>query len=343
MEAISHLTCLAYDVQPHWPTPRKLSPECLFSLEKHSSATVSEVVALALHVAEQEGSASALSIFAPVASLFLNYAQREAIHVPDDLTLDGVRQFILLERPGSAFLSTEQMHLHRNFLMLIHLACNTYGISFPRLAAEVTDLKARKGGPRRPLMDDEITLARIASKCRTLQISDQQRSGRDTRLERAAMLGIIESGAGTSDLTHITARDIYDEGLTTFVHLHGTRDAGPRAVALTKWAQEQCKEMFSQFDIDPDGANGLFYNGRYRPGTPGAQSSTSGVLAEILAFAGLKQIGLKALQLPFWRARSLFDSTGRLGDAAAVLGCSAMKALTHCGIDGDALYGVVSL
>lgn len=135
----------------------------------------------------------------------------------------------------------------------------------------------------------------------------------------------------------------WPKGLITFVHLQGTRDAAPRTVALTKWAQDQCKELFSQFDIDPNDANGLFYNGRYRPGTPGTQSSTSGVLAEILAVAGLKQIGLKALQLPFWRARSPFDSTGRLSDAAGVLGCSAIKALAQCGIDGDALYGVVSI
>jgi hypothetical protein len=93
----------------------------------------------------------------------------------------------------------------------------------------------------------------------------------------------------------------------------------------------------------PDRANGLFYNDRYRPGTAGAQSSTSGVPAEILGLAGLKQIGMKALQLPFWRARSLFDSTGRLDDAAGVLGCSAIKVPTRCGIDIDALSGVVSL
>jgi hypothetical protein len=68
----------------------------------------------------------------------------------------------------------------------------------------------------------------------------------------------------------------------------------------------------------------------------------SGVMGEIFVVAGLKQIGLKALQAPMWRARSLFYLTGKLVDASHVLGCGTIKAITVLGINSDNLRGFAS-
>jgi hypothetical protein len=86
-------------------------------------------------------------------------------------------------------------------------------------------------------------------------------------------------------------------------------------------------------------AHWSFYKLLSEPSSPLAQASTSGVASSILEYAGLKQIGIKALQARLWRARSVFDETKRFADADQVLGCSPLEAVQVLGINPEILIG----
>jgi len=337
MEIIDQLDPRPCKVKTEWPEPKSLTVVEVYALSQKERLTVSEAVSIGLHIARIEGVEGAMAAFESTARVLLNYVLREKIENFDELTPANVRHFILNETGGLAFPTTEEKHLRRNLLMLIHLACNAYRINVSRDAATMIELQARTSGPRRPLMDDEITLARLAAQYIALQDSTGMSSGRSTHILRAAMWGIVESGAGSGELAPLTSRSITNEDSAMRVKLIGTRDSVARTVELTGWAQEQCSTLISQLNPDPERCPGLFYNGQARPGSAAAQSSTSGVLGEIFVVAGLKQIGLKALQGPMWRARSIFDQTHKLADASRVLGCTPLKAITVLGIDSNTL------
>ncbi len=324
-------------VKAEWPTPTSLTLAEVHNLSFKATLTVAEALSLALYVARSEGVEGAMAAFTSTARVLLNYTGREGIENFVELTQTQVHHFIFNETAGMGFPTTEEKHLRRNLLLLVHLACNIYGINVPRDAALVKDLQPRTGGPRRPMMDDEITLARLASLYKPFQGTAAKRTGRDTRILRAAMWGIVESSAGSGELAQLTVRSLSNCGSAMSVDLSGTRDASARSVELTPWAKQKCDALLSQLNPDPLRCPGLFYNGQAHPGSASAQGSTSGVLGEIFEVAGLKQIKLKALQAPLWRARSIFDETKKLSDAAHVLGCRAVKAITVLGIDSDIL------
>jgi hypothetical protein len=150
---------------------------------------------------------------------------------------------------------------------------------------------------------------------------------------------MVESGSGSGELTQITADHLIRNGLNLDVELQGTRDAIKRTVELTEWAQGKCNELLSLQPPSTMRRPGLFYNGMSDASSAVAQASTSGVASSILEYAGLKQIGIKALQAPRWRARSVFDETKKLSDAAQILGCSPLKAVQVLGIDPKTLNG----
>lgn len=340
MEIIKQLAPRPCKVNAEWPEPETLTALEVHTLSRKSALTVGEAVSIGLYVARIEGVQAAMPAFETTARVLLNFVLREKIEMFDDLTPADVRRFILKETGGLAFSTTEEKHLRRNLLMLIHLACNAYCINVSRHAATMIDLQARAGGPRRAMMDDEITLARLAAQYVPIQESTGMSSGRSTHVLRSAMWGIVESGAGSGELAQLTARSITGEETATHVDLIGTRDAAARTVELTSWAQEQCSTLISQLNPDPVRVPGLFYNGQAHPGSAAAQSSMSGVMGEIFVIAGLKQIKLKSLQAPMWRARSVFDATQKLADASGVLGCTPLKAITVLGIDSDNLGGM---
>jgi hypothetical protein len=336
IDRLSPLPCL---VKKGWPIPQRLTPVQATALAEKKRLSFNDAVGLALFTATHEGPPGALAAFTSVASELLYFASREKLIYFDELDQATTTYFITKATLGKAFPTTEVTHLRHNLLMLIHLAANLYGINVPRYAAEVTELKPRNGGPRRPMTDDEITLARLASLYKPFQGEGQSRSGRDTRFSRAALWGMVESGAGSGELTQITADHLKQSGSSFTVELQGTRDAIKRTVELTEWAQDRCDELLS-LDIFHDGRRpGLFYNGMSDASSAVAQASTSGVASSILEYAGLKQIGIKALQASRWRARSVFDATKKLSDAAQILGIEPLRAIGVLGIDPDTLTG----
>lgn len=322
-----------------WPTPKTLTVVEAHVLSYKKTLTTVEAVALALHIAAPESPTGAIDTYTNIARALLQYAEREKLNNFEEITPEQTEHFITKETHGLAFLATEETHLRRNLLMLIHLACNMRGINLPRHAANVTNLKPRVGGARRPLTDDEILLARLASKYKPFQGPSLSQTGRDTRTLRAALWGIVESGAGSGELAELTPRHITSNGINMHVNLAGTRDAHPRRVELTTWATNQYRDLQTQLNPDPERNPGLFYNGQHPPRSNEAQGSTSGVLSEILQYAGLKQIGIKALQAPFWHARAIFNQTQKLTDAAQILGSTSLKTITLLGINPDHLNG----
>jgi hypothetical protein len=120
--------------------------------------TFEDAVGLALFTATHEGPPGALAAFTSVAGELLYFASREKLIYFDELDQAKTAYFITKATLGKAFPTTEVTHIRRNLLMLIHLAANIYGINVPKYAAEVSEIKERIGGPRRPMMDDEIAL-----------------------------------------------------------------------------------------------------------------------------------------------------------------------------------------
>jgi hypothetical protein len=133
------------------------------TLAEKKYLTFEDVVGLTLFTATQAGPLGAMAAFTSVASELLYFTSGEKLIFFNELDEAETGHFFTKATLGLAIPTTEQTHRRRNLLMLVHLASNMYGINLPRYAANISQIRYRIGGPRRPIMDDENALARLAS------------------------------------------------------------------------------------------------------------------------------------------------------------------------------------
>jgi len=169
-------------------------------------------------------------------------------------------------------------------------------------------LPSRSIDAARPLTDDELDVLRAVS-LSTLA---------ETR--QPSIIALAEAGAVTTEIARVTAGDVDLEA--GVVSLSGSMHALARVVALTGWGAAQIARRVRHLDgVDV----ALTYAGA--DSRNAGQASISTNLRRLFTRAGLSaepDLGLPSVRA--WAGRRTFDRTGRIEDAARVLGCRSLDA-----------------
>ncbi len=169
-------------------------------------------------------------------------------------------------------------------------------------------LPSRSVDALRPLTDDEVDVLRAVSLA-TLA---------ETR--QPSIVALAEAGAVTTEIAAVTATDI--DFATGLVSLPGCYQANARQVPLTEWGAAQLARRIEHFDgVDVS----LTYAGANR--RHAGQASISTNLRRLFTRARLTNepdLGLASVRA--WAGRRAFDASGRIEDAACLLGCRSLDA-----------------
>lgn len=231
---------------------------------------------------------------------FVRYANAHEVTLATAVTPALVREFIEapdadLRRPAVA-----TQHQRR---AVVRLAFRLYHRQNPTVVDPTYDLTLppRTALTVRPLTDDEIVVLRAVSLSTLIE----------TRLP--AIVALAEAGAVTTEIASVSASDVADGA----VRLPGARHAVPRTVVLSEWGAAQVARRLR------DHGGLCIYEGAGR-GNAG-QASVSVALRRMFTVAGFAaEPDLRLGSVRGWGARRAFDETGRIEDAARVLGCRSL-------------------
>ncbi len=167
--------------------------------------------------------------------------------------------------------------------------------------------------PARPLTAEEAALVRLYAR-------------RATPTRHAATIAVLLAGAHTSEAGHVTTADL-DPAAST-ARLAGTARYQPRTLPLDPWARRVLADRadhLTQHRLMVAEAPGLC---AAAGGTPASrQAAVCVTVHEILTRAGLStEPGVRPSSLTGHAGREVFDRTGRVEDAARLLGSRSLDA-----------------
>jgi site-specific recombinase XerD len=173
------------------------------------------------------------------------------------------------------------------------------------------DVPARQSSGQRPLSEDEAALVRLFSE-------------RATPTRHAATAALLLAGAHTSELGHTTAADLDPPASTVWVH--GSSKHRPRTLTLDRWSMRVLTERASHLTrplpkptLSPVLCTGAAASDAHK------QARVCVTVREILTRAGLSDDhGVRPASLTAHAARRIFDRTGRIEDAARLIGSPSL-------------------
>jgi hypothetical protein len=202
--------------------------------------------------------------------------------------------------PSASLLGGRRASLRTLFMTARHLGLAD---GDPTLDIKVP---TRGGYRRRPLTDDEELIGRQASR---MSLFD---------LRNPAVWALGQASAMPAEIGRVRVSDVHlTEG---FVALSGTKDRRARCGPLTSWGCEQLSARIAEMEARSDDL--VVYQGvggRDRP-----HAAIGMRIREILNIAGFRQAETTAASLAAWRARQIFEETGLIQNAAALLGVNSL-------------------
>ncbi|HMR94830.1 MAG TPA: hypothetical protein PKE05_04785 [Microthrixaceae bacterium] len=251
--------------------------------------------------------------FGRVAELAIRYASRlEATGVASmtSATAEDASGFVRAPTRKGAPPSVHTMHLRRTTLRSIYRTLHELGAPCGDPTAFM-ELPSRWFRAQRPLTNAEIHQLRTAVMTR-----------RGDPPAGAVLLALAEAGASTVELTIVCWADI----AASCVALPGGARILPRTVALTDWGaatitQARATTTAAATDLAVSGS-------AMPPGSQPAQAAMTNRLRQLLRTAELHTdptLGPRSIRL--WAAANRYRKTGRIEDAAHVLG---MRSLDAC-------------
>ncbi|WP_242657596.1 integrase [Mycobacterium intracellulare] len=177
------------------------------------------------------------------------------------------------------------------------------------------DVPGRESSARRPLTDDEAALVRLFSE-------------HATPTRHAATAALLLAGAHTAELGHISADDFDHDAATVWAH--GSSKHRPRTLRLDTWSARVLAER-TAYLTDPLPVGGhppVLCTGAHGSNAH-KQARVCVAVRDILTRAGLSDDnGIRPASLTACAARSEFDRTGRIEDAARLIGSSSLDTTT---------------
>ena len=130
-----------------------------------------------------------------------------------------------------------------------------------------------------------------------------------------SVIALAEAGATNSEVRNVRASDVgLDEGV---VRLAGNARVDERINPLTEWGAMVLRERLA--DLGPD--DFVVTNGDDRQCS---EATVSQMFKHIANYANLGSRGLNINSVRGWRAKALYDETGRIQDAALFLGSRSL-------------------
>lgn len=173
------------------------------------------------------------------------------------------------------------------------------------------DVPARASSAQRPLSDDEAALVRLFSE-----------HAAPTR--HAATAALLLAGAHTAELGHISAADIDPQAATVWAH--GSSKHRPRMLRLDSWSVRVLAERAAHLtDPLPGGAHPPMLCTGAHGSNAHKQARVCVTVRDILTRAGLSDDNrIRPTSLTAYAARREFDRTGRIEDAARLIGSPSL-------------------
>ncbi|WP_233213494.1 integrase [Mycobacterium hubeiense] len=178
---------------------------------------------------------------------------------------------------------------------------------------------ARQSSAQRPLSEDESALVRLFSE-------------RAAPTRHAATAALLLAGAHTSELGHITTANLDPQAPTVWAH--GSTKHRPRTLTLDRWSMRVLTERAAHLARplpnpcpSPVLCTGAAGSDAHK------QARVCVTVREILTRAGLSDDpGVRPASLTAYAARREFDRTGRIEDAARLIGSPSLD--TTAGLIG---------
>ncbi len=252
-------------------------------------------------------SASTCAVTAEGLERFVGFAAAHGVDRLEGVTEELAAGFVAAPGVGGGRPVVATQHHRRSVLRVLFRVLHSMDASVvdPTWALE---LPSRSVEALRPLTDDELDVLRAVS-LSTLA---------ETR--QPSIVALAEAGAVTTEIAAVAAADVdLDAG---WVSLPGCHQARGRRVPLTEWGTAQLARRIGHLDGQD---RPLAYNGADR--RHAGQASISTNLRRLFTRArltGEPDLGLGSVRA--WAGRRAFDTSGRVEDAARVLGCRSLDA-----------------
>lgn len=250
-------------------------------------------------------SPSTCDITAETLARFVAFAAAHGVEQLDGVSPELAAGFISAVNTDGTVPAVPTMHQRRAVLRVFFRVLRT-------LDTTVTDptwglaLPSRTTDACRPLTDAELDVLRAVSLSRVGET------------QSPSIVALAEAGAVTTEIAQATAADVDLDAGT--VALGPSLHAKARVVALTEWGAAQLGRRIRHLD---DADVPVCYGGAGR--RHAGQASMSTMLRRLFTRAGLTtepDLGLGSVRA--WAGRHAFDATGRIEDAALLLGCRSL-------------------
>jgi len=173
------------------------------------------------------------------------------------------------------------------------------------------DVPARRSSARRPLTDDEAALVRLFSE-------------HATPTRHAATAALLLAGAHTGELGHISAADLDHRAATVWAH--GSAKHRARLLPLDTWSVRVLVERAAHLTepLPRGGHPPVLCTGAHGSDAH-KQARVCVTVRDILTRAGLSDdSGVRPASLTAYAARREFERTGRIEDAARLIGSPSL-------------------
>lgn len=246
---------------------------------------------------------------------FVRFATTSGVTAASDVSEELAVAFVMAPgvdgRPSAVSTQHQRRSSLRVFFRVLH-ALDPATVD-PTWALE---LPPRTSRANRPLTADELAVLRAVALSST----------EETR--RPAIVALAEAGAVTTEIGRVYREHVDLEAGT--VRLGPSRHACERTVPLTEWGGVQLERRIAA--LTPADVP-LAYAGGGRRGN--AQASISTTLRQLFTRAGLTgEPDLALSSVRAWAGRRAFDASGRIEDAARILGTRTLDAAARI-IDWD--------
>jgi integrase/recombinase XerC len=250
---------------------------------------------------------------APTIRRFVAFCDRNGVTTLQTTTSADVESFVKSRLDSGLVASISTRHNRRSAVRLLFRTARREGLVELDPTVDV-ELPPRSSMPTRPLTDDEIELCRDIAWWRSTRT--------------AVAWALAEATARGAEIGVLTPADVDLTSRTVWIH--GGSRTEPRTGSLTEWGVAAIRRGMAEV---PDGP--LTYNGT----SSGAarQVSTCRAIGTVLLRAGLAaEPDVRPSSVSAWAGRREFLRTGRIEDAAAVMGVRSLdRAARLVGRFGD--------
>lgn len=265
-------------------------------------------------VVEGAMSAQTFDKFSLLARRFERFVAAHDVTTVDAVDSTLVSKFV--RAPGRsrrgivAAAAVATMHNRRATLRALFDAALAHGLASDDPATGIA-IARRETSIQRPVTEDEAAVIRLVCQ-------------REHPTRHAATAALLLLGAHTGELGHITAADV--DPVAATVRAHGSTKHQPRNLSLDRWSRQVliARIAYLAGPLPADCRSPVLCTGA--AGTDAhRQARVCVTVREILTWAGLSDDpGIRPSSLTAYAARRVFDRTGRVEAAAALVGSRSL-------------------